>query len=108
MPPAKIDCVRAGSPSTKVFSTPIASDRPACPDSTSFQAPWNAIDAVAQPPSTLTIGTRSGKRPSRTSGVKQTCPRMFGWPHLSIPQLPNHEDSTRPPSSRPASRSTAS
>ena len=108
MPPSKISCVRAASPGKKVFSTPIASDTSDWPDSTSFQAPLKAIDAVAQPPSTLIIGTRSGNRPSRTSGVKQTWPRMLPWPKLPMPQLPNQALPIAAPSSKPASASSAS
>ena len=89
MPVAKIAAVRPGSSRLTSFSTPIARLTSAWPESTSFQAPWKAKEAVAQPPSTLIIGTRSGNSPSSTSGVKATWPRMPPCPHWPMPQLPN-------------------
>ena len=63
MPVAKMAAVRSGSSRLTSFSTPIARLTSASPESTSFHAPWKAKDAVAQPPSTLIIGTRSGNKP---------------------------------------------
>ena len=105
---AKMAGTRAGSSGLTSFSTPMARLTCAWPERMSFTAPWKANDAVAQPPSTLTIGTRSGKSPPSTSGVKHTWPRMPPWPHWPMPQLPNQACSMSAASlaARPASAST--
>ncbi len=64
MPPAsKISAVRRGLSGSTSFSTPMASAMPASPAAT----PLSARIAVAQAPSTLTVGACTGNRPSRTS-----------------------------------------
>ena len=69
--------------------------------------PWNAIDPVAQAPSTLVIATRVGRILVSIAGIRQNCPRLLRWPQWSIIMLPNHTPSTsRPISVPPASSRT--
>ena len=95
--------MRSGASGLNSFSTPMQNDSSCVPASTSFHAPMNAVEAVAQAFSTLNIGTRSGNRPSSTSGWNSAWPRIEFWPQKPMPQLPSQPASMSAPVFMPAS-----